>query len=56
MIVLSGPSASGKTEVAKRLMNQYGVKRVITTTTRPMRTGEVDGVDYLFVSKEKFKE
>ena len=56
MIVLSGPSASGKTEVAKRLMNQYGIKRVITTTTRPMRKGEVDGVDYYFVSKERFKE
>ncbi|MBE6135703.1 MAG: hypothetical protein E7181_00310 [Erysipelotrichaceae bacterium] len=56
MIVLSGPSASGKTEVAKLLMNEYGIKRVITTTTRPMRKGEVDGVDYYFVSKERFKE
>lgn len=56
MIVLSGPSASGKTEVAKRLMNEYGIKRVITTTTRPMRKGEVDGIDYYFVSKETFKE
>ena len=55
MIVLSGPSASGKTEVAKRLMNQYNIKRVITTTTRPMRNGEVNGVDYYFVSKERFK-
>ena len=56
MIVLSGPSASGKTEVAKRLMSEYGIKRVITTTTRPMRKGEVDGIDYYFVSKERFKE
>ena len=56
MIVLSGPSASGKTEVAKRLMNEYGIKRVITTTTRPMRKGEVDGIDYYFVSKERFQE
>jgi len=56
MIVLSGPSASGKTEVAKLLMNEYGIKRVITTTTRPMRKGEVDGIDYYFVSKERFKE
>lgn len=55
MIVLSGPSASGKTEVAKRLMNEYGIKRVITTTTRPMRNGEVNGVDYYFVSREKFE-
>lgn len=56
MIVLSGPSASGKTEVAKRLMHKYDIKRVITTTTRPMRKGEVDGVDYYFVNKERFHE
>ncbi|MBE6133273.1 MAG: guanylate kinase [Erysipelotrichaceae bacterium] len=56
MIVLSGPSASGKTEVAKRLMQKYDIKRVITTTTRPMRPGEIDGIDYYFVSKERFEE
>lgn len=55
MIVLSGPSASGKTEVAKRLMQEHGIKRVITATTRPMRKGEVDGVDYYFVTPERFK-
>lgn len=56
MIVLSGPSASGKTEVAKLLMKNYNIKRVITTTTRPMRKGEVDGIDYYFVSKDRFQE
>ena len=56
MIVLSGPSASGKTEVAKKLMANYGIKRVITTTTRDMRINEVDGVDYYFVSKDRFQE
>ena len=56
MIVLSGPSASGKTEVAKLLMQKYGIKRVITTTTRAMRKGEVDGIDYYFVTKERFQE
>ena len=56
MIVLSGPSASGKTEVAKRLMQKYDIKRVITTTTRQMRPGEIDGIDYYFVSKDRFKQ
>lgn len=56
MIVLSGPSASGKTEVAKLLAKKYGITRVITTTTRPTRINEIDGVDYFFVSKEKFLE
>ncbi len=56
MIVLAGASASGKTEVAKLLSARYGVNKVITTTTRPMRLGEVDGIDYYFVSKERFQE
>ena len=44
MIVLVGPSASGKTEAAKLLYSIYGIKKVITHTTRPMRIGEKDDV------------
>ncbi|MDR1697950.1 MAG: guanylate kinase [Erysipelotrichaceae bacterium] len=54
MIILVGPSASGKTEVAKLLEGFYQMKKVITHTTRPKRIHEVDGVDYHFVSKETF--
>ena len=54
MIVVVGPSASGKTEAAKLLYSIYGIKKVITHTTRPMRIGEKDDVDYHFVSKEEF--
>lgn len=54
MIVLSGASASGKTEVAKVLASKYGIVKVITTTTRQIRIHETDGVDYFFVSNEKF--
>ena len=56
MIVLAGASASGKTEVAKMLASKYGIVKVITTTTRDLRVGEVDGRDYFFVSKEKFQQ
>ena len=56
MILLTGASASGKTEVAKLLDKKYGVKKIITTTTREKRVNEVDGVDYFFVSKEKFEQ
>ena len=56
MIVLSGASASGKTEVAKLLAKEYGITKIITTTTRPMRVNEVDGRDYFFVTVERFKE
>ena len=54
MIVLVGPSASGKTEAAKLLYSIYGIKKVITHTTRPMRIGEKNNVDYHFVTKEEF--
>lgn len=56
MIVLAGASASGKTEVAKELAKTFGITKVITTTTRKMRVGEVNGRDYFFVSRERFEE
>ncbi len=54
MIILVGASASGKTEVAKYLKQHYGIRKVVTHTTRSMRTNEVDGVDYHFVDKQTF--
>ena len=56
MIVLSGASASGKTEAAKMLTQKYGIVKAITTTTRRMRCNEVNGRDYFFVSKEQFEQ
>ena len=56
MIVLAGASASGKTEAAKVLASKYGITKVITTTTRPMRQNEVNGRDYFFVTPERFEE
>ena len=56
MLVISGASASGKTEVAHIIAKKYGLTRVITVTTREKRVGEVDGVDYFFVTKEQFLE
>lgn len=54
-IVLVGGTCSGKTFVLNELRRR-GVKRIITYTTRPMRPGEVDGVDYHFITKESFKQ
>lgn len=56
MIVLVGASASGKTEIAKKLYQKYQYKKCITTTTRPMRTHEVQDVDYHFLSEEAFDQ
>jgi guanylate kinase len=54
MILLTGASASGKTETAKALMALFGLGKVVTHTTRPMRQGERDGIDYHFVTKQEF--
>ena len=54
MIILIGASATGKTEIAKLLGTNYGIKKAITHTSRPIRPGEKDGVDYHFVSEEEF--
>ena len=56
MLVMIGASASGKTEIAKRLIEKYGFKKMITYTTRDKRPGEIDGVDYHFLTTEQFKE
>ena len=54
MILLIGPSAVGKTEVANELYRLYHLRKVVTHTTRPMRINEVIDIDYHFVSVEAF--
>lgn len=54
MLVLVGPSASGKSAIVKCLMKKYGLEKFITCTTRPMRVGEINGVDYYFLTNEEF--
>mgnify|MGYP001077669017 FL=1 len=58
LIVLSGPSGVGKGTVRKALfdMEDHDLTYSVSMTTRPMREGEVDGVDYYFVSKEDFEK
>ena len=54
MIVLIGESASGKSTVERTLCEKYGWNRIISYTTRPKREGEVDGIDYHYISKDIF--
>ena len=58
LIVISGPSGVGKDTIARELMdrcpNEYHF--VVTATTRPPREGEVDGVDYIFVTNDEFAQ
>ena len=57
VLVLSGPSAVGKSTVVRRLREQVpDLHFSVSATTRSPRPGEVNGVDYHFVSPEKFQE
>ncbi|SFK55003.1 guanylate kinase [Salinicoccus halodurans] len=57
LIVLSGPSGVGKGTVRKAIFDhpETDFKYSISMTTRQMREGEVDGVDYFFKTKEEFE-
>lgn len=53
--IITGKSAAGKNKVAQLIKeNMPSIKPIITTTSRPMREGEKQNVDYHFVSKDEF--
>ena len=57
LIILSGPSGSGKDTVLNKLIEiDENVKVSISMTTREMREGEIDGVHYYFVNREFFEK
>ena len=57
MVVLSSPSGAGKTTITKKIQQKYqSFKISVSHTTRKPRPNEVEGVDYYFVSHEKFKK
>lgn len=56
LIVLSAPSGGGKTTIARRLIERRSdMAFSVSATTRPMRPGERDGVDYHFLPREEFE-
>jgi guanylate kinase len=57
MVVLSSPSGAGKTTLTKQILNtSKNILMSVSATTRQPRPGEVDGEDYIFLSKSKFSE
>jgi len=57
LLVISGPSGVGKSSLIKEILKTLeNVYFSISTTTRSKREGEVDGVNYYFVTKEEFEE
>ncbi len=57
LIIFSAPSGTGKTTIVKQLL-QIGlpISFSISATSRAMRQGEIDGVDYYFFSPQDFKQ
>lgn len=59
VLLISGPAGSGKTTLCDAMLEAYAdsgaLQRVVTSTTRPPREGETDGVDYYFFSAEEFE-
>ena len=57
MVILSSPSGVGKTTITKKIQQKYqSFKISVSHTTRSARSNEVEGVDYFFVSQEKFEQ
>ena len=55
LFVISAPSGAGKTSLCKEVIDFFPLLRQsVSYTTRPMRPGEVDGIDYHFVTAEVF--
>ena len=55
IIVISGPAGSGKSTVTKYIKEDPDYVFSVSRTTRYTRPGEVDGVDYYFISKDEFQ-
>ena len=56
IVILSSPSGAGKTSLVKEISSKNNFSISISHTTRTPRSNEIDGVDYFFIKKEKFKE
>lgn len=56
MICILGKTCSGKTTIVDELLKNHGFSKIITYTTRPMRTGETNHKDYHFISNKEFMD
>lgn len=55
VFVIIGPPASGKTSIAAKLAS-HGIPEMVSHTTRKPREGEINGLNYYFVSQDEFNE
>ena len=57
VIIVTAPSGAGKTTIVKQLLSQYPqLSFSVSACTRQKRPGEMDGVDYYFISENEFKQ
>ena len=56
IFIISGPSGAGEDSIIKGLTDFFEIERIVTTTTRVMRTGESEGNPYYFICREEFEE
>ena len=56
LVVISAPSGAGKTTIAHEMLKRFpALSFSVSATTRPVRPGEADGVDYFFLTQEEFR-
>ena len=56
MIIISGPSGSGKGTICRIIRERTGIWQSVSVTTRPPRAGEEEGVDYHYISVPKYQQ
>lgn len=56
LVVISGPSGAGKGTIYGKVIEQTGMKRSVSVTTRKPRPGEVEGVNYYFRTEEQYQQ
>ncbi len=56
LFIISGPSGAGEDSIIEGLKSYFPIERVVTTTTRAIRPGEIQGVSYYFTTPEDFEK
>ncbi|MFZ2188440.1 MAG: hypothetical protein WAV73_02690 [Candidatus Moraniibacteriota bacterium] len=57
VLIISGPTGCGESTITNEIIKRFPIfKRLVAATTRSMRAGEQEAIDYYFLSEEKFKD